>query len=123
VPQSTFQRIDHIQLAMPKGEEDRARAFYADILGLEELPKPAQLAARGGAWFRSGDVNLHLGVDPDFRPAKKGHPALRCTDYDALLTHLRERGIEITPDDLPFDGKPHCYINDPFGNRIELLPA
>lgn len=108
---------------MPKGEEDRARAFYADILGLEELPKPAQLAARGGAWFRSGDVNLHLGVDPDFRPAKKGHPALRCTDYDALLPHLRERGIEITSDDLPFDGKPHCYINDPFGNRIELLPA
>jgi catechol 2,3-dioxygenase-like lactoylglutathione lyase family enzyme len=119
--QHPFSRIDHIQLAMPPGEEDRARTFYVGVLGLEEIPKPPELAARGGAWFRSGSVFLHLGVDPDFHPAKKAHPAFRCADYDALLARLREHAVDLVPDDRPFDGKPHCYISDPFGNRIELI--
>jgi len=116
-----FVRLDHVQLAMPEGEEERARAFYGGILGLEEVPKPPELAKRGGAWFRSGPVFVHLGVDRPFAPAKKAHPAFRCADYGRLLEHLRASGIEIVPDDLPFEGKDHCYIADPFGNRIELI--
>jgi catechol 2,3-dioxygenase-like lactoylglutathione lyase family enzyme len=118
-----FSRIDHIQLAMPAGDEPRARAFYVDVLGMEELQKPPELAARGGAWFRSGSVSIHLGVDADFHPAKKAHPALRCADYDALISSLRERGIAIVLGDAPCDGHAHCYINDPFGNRIELIES
>jgi catechol 2,3-dioxygenase-like lactoylglutathione lyase family enzyme len=117
----TLLSIDHIQLAMPRGAEDAARKFYAGVLGLEEVAKPPELAARGGAWFRSGGVFVHLGVDGDFRPAKKAHPAFRCADYEGLLTHLRAHGIEIVPDERLFDGKAHCYISDPFGNRIELI--
>ena len=116
-----FVRLDHVQLAMPSGKEEEARAFYAGVLGMEEVPKPPELAARGGAWFRSGNVSLHLGVDAEFRPAKKAHPALRCADYASLVALLREQGVEVVPDDHPFEGKPHCYISDPFGNRIELL--
>jgi catechol 2,3-dioxygenase-like lactoylglutathione lyase family enzyme len=119
--QQPFSRIDHIQLAMPAGEEHRARDFYAGMLGMQELPKPPELAARGGAWFRSGRVNIHLGVDPDFHPAKKAHPAFQCTNYDALVASLREHGATIVPDEHLFDGSAHCYISDPFGNRIELI--
>jgi catechol 2,3-dioxygenase-like lactoylglutathione lyase family enzyme len=114
-------RVDHVQIAMPSGAEDAARAFYAGVLRLEELPKPPELAARGGAWFRSGEVAIHLGVDADFRPAKKAHPAFRCGDYGALVQQLRANGIEIVADDHPLAGKAHCYIADPFGNRIELI--
>ena len=113
--------LDHVQLAMPAGQEDRARTFYVEALGLEEIPKPEELAKRGGAWFRGGPLNLHLGVDPVFAPAKKAHPALRSADYDRLLQHLSESGVTVTPDPLLFDGKPHCYIEDPFGNRIEII--
>jgi len=118
-----FCRIDHVQLAMPAGGEDKARAFYVELLGFEEVPKPPELAGRGGAWFRAGDVALHLGVDPDFRPARKAHPALRCTDYTAQLERLKGAGVTVTLDGLPFEGSPHCYIADPFGNRIELIAA
>jgi catechol 2,3-dioxygenase-like lactoylglutathione lyase family enzyme len=116
-----FQRIDHVQLAMPAGKEDEARLFYVKALGLEEIPKPAELTKRGGAWFTSGEVMLHLGVDPDFRAATKAHPAFRCVDYDALVKRLRHHGVTIVQDKHPFEGKPHCYIADPFGNRIELI--
>jgi catechol 2,3-dioxygenase-like lactoylglutathione lyase family enzyme len=116
-----FSRLDHVQLAMPEGEEEQARQFYAGVLGLEEVPKPPELAKRGGAWFRSGTVAVHLGVDRPFAPAKKAHPAFRCADYADLIAHLRDRGVAIVPDDLPFEGKDHCYIADPFGNRIELI--
>lgn len=117
----TFAKLDHVQIAIPPGQEERARAFYVGALEFEEVPKPTELAARGGAWFRSGEVALHVGVDESFIPAKKAHPALRCRGYDALLKRLNDHGIAVTPDPLLFDGRPHCYVSDPFGNRIELI--
>jgi catechol 2,3-dioxygenase-like lactoylglutathione lyase family enzyme len=108
---------------MPRGKEDEARSFYVDVLGLTEQPKPAELIGRGGLWLRSGEVSVHLGVDDDFRAATKAHPAFRCADYEALLQRVRSRGWPVVEDDLVFDGKPHCYIADPFGNRIELIKA
>lgn len=120
--ESPFRAIDHVQLAMPTGEEDRARAFYGELLGMSELPKPPELAKRGGCWFGSGVVQVHLGVEEDFRPAKKAHPALRCSDYDALVGRLRAAGVEVRDDDnIP--GIRRCHISDPFGNRIELMDA
>lgn len=118
---SSFTRLDHVQLAMPAGGEDVARAFYVDVLGFEEVPKPAALADRGGVWLRSGTVRVHIGVDADFRPAKKAHPALRCANFDLLLERLRVKGIDVISDETLFEGAVHCYIRDPFGNRIELI--
>ncbi len=117
----SFTRLDHVQLAMPPGREDDARAFYVGVLGFEEVPKPSELAARGGAWFRSGSVTFHVGVEADFRAARKAHPALCCANYTALCERLRECGIAVADDPLPFEGKPHAYVADPFGNRIELI--
>jgi catechol 2,3-dioxygenase-like lactoylglutathione lyase family enzyme len=117
-----FSRVDHVQLAMPRGEEEKARAFYSGILGMTELPKPSELATRGGCWFGSGKVQLHLGVETDFRPAKKAHPALICRDYEALLQKLREAGIELNePADI--SGIRRCHVHDPFGNRLELISS
>ena len=116
----TFAAIDHIQLAMPAGQEAAARAFYGDLLGMDELIKPPVLAKRGGCWFSSGSVQIHLGVEQDFRPARKAHPALRCRDYDALTAKLRAAGIA-TQSDANNPGVTRCYIHDPFGNRIELI--
>ncbi len=117
---ASFVALDHVQLAMPPGEEQKARAFYEGLLGMTEVPKPPELAKRGGCWFESGGVQLHLGVESDFRPAKKAHPALRCRDYGALLGRLRDAGIEVTePADIP--GVRRCHVHDPFGNRIELI--
>jgi catechol 2,3-dioxygenase-like lactoylglutathione lyase family enzyme len=115
-----FITIDHVQLAMPVGEEATARRFYGDLLGMTEIPKPPELAKRGGCWFASGDVQLHLGIEADFRPAKKAHPALRCRDYVAMTSRLRAGGIEVT-DDNSIPGVQRCHIYDPFGNRIELI--
>jgi len=115
-----FTTLDHVQVAMPAGEEAAARAFYRDLLGMTELPKPSELAKRGGCWFASGDVQIHLGVEQDFRPAKKAHPALRCTDYEALTTKLRQAGVP-PHEDANNPGVTRCYIHDPFGNRIELI--
>lgn len=114
--------IDHVGLAMPAGAEDAARTFYTDVLGFEETLKPEALAKRGGAWFECNGVRLHLGIDRDFRPARKAHPALRCDDYEALVERIKAAGFEITDDPVPFEGRPHCYVSDPFGNRIELIP-
>ena len=115
-----FTAIDHVQLAMPRGEEERARAFYADLLGMKEIPKPAELAKRGGCWFESGGVQVHLGIEEDFRPARKAHPALRCGSYAWLLERLRSAGFAVNePDDIP--GVRRAHIQDPFGNRIELV--
>jgi len=105
---------------MPPGGEETARSFYRDVLGMREIPKPAELAKRGGCWFESGDVQVHLGVEADFRPAKKAHPALRCSDYDALTSHLRAVDIDIK-DDESIPSVRRCHICDPFGNRIELV--
>lgn len=113
-------RLDHVQLAMPAGREAEADAFYRDLLNFDVLPKPAPLAARGGRWYASGDVQVHLGVDADFRPAKKAHPALVVDGLDALVERLAAAGITPQWD----DGQPgvhRCYVDDPFGNRIELI--
>jgi catechol 2,3-dioxygenase-like lactoylglutathione lyase family enzyme len=110
--------IDHVQLAMPPGREDEARAFYQGVLGLAEQPKPARLAARGGCWFAGGGVRIHLGVEESFQPARKAHPALVVADLRAALD---EAGIGFIEDDL--DGVFRVYVHDPFGNRLELLDA
>ena len=114
--------IEHVQLAMPAGGEDAARAFYTGLLGLPERAKPAELAARGGCWFEAPWVKLHLGVEADFRAAKKAHPALLVDDLPAMVATLAAAGIAVTEDD-PADGRARCFVNDPFGNRIELMQA
>lgn len=114
-----IERIDHVQLAIPPRGEDKARRFYAGLLGLREVPKPPELAARGGFWFTAGDVNLHLGVEDDFRPAKKAHPAILVGDLSSLADSLKSAGVEV--DEVPLEGYHRVYVEDPFGNRIELL--
>ena len=116
----TILGIDHIQLAMPAGGEDAARRFYSGLLGLPERPKPAHLAARGGVWFESHEVKIHLGVEADFRPARKAHPGLLVESLPELATALRAAGHEVT-DDAPRDGSARVYTQDPFGNRLELI--
>ncbi len=116
-----FTSVDHVQLAMPVGAEDRARAFYVGTLGMEELPKPHELRTRGGAWFASGSVQLHLGVEPNFVPARKAHPALRCYDLAGLETRLRVAGAALTPGRTNDDGTRQLYVDDPFGNRLEFI--
>lgn len=112
--------LDHVQLAMPPGGEDEARAFYGVLLGIDERPKPAHLARRGGCWFERGGLKVHLGVEHDFRPARKAHPALLVEDLPALVAKLHAAGVE-TRDDEPSDGCRRVYVDDPFGNRVELL--
>jgi catechol 2,3-dioxygenase-like lactoylglutathione lyase family enzyme len=111
--------IEHVQLAMPTGREAEARAFYAGLLGIPEVPKPAELAKRGGAWFEDGAVKIHLGVEADFRPARKAHPALLVHGLVGLVEGLREAGVDVAED--PLDGYFRVYVSDPFGNRIELM--
>ena len=113
--------IDHIQLAIPAGEEEKARAFFVDLLGFTEILKPPELAKRGGAWFQSGNVQLHLGVEADFRPARKAHPAFLVEDLNALLTRVLNAGYETDTSQPPLDGYKRAHIFDPFGNRIELM--
>ena len=105
---------------MPREEEDKARAFYSDVLGLPEVPKPEALAKRGGCWFENGGVKLHLGVEDDFRPAKKAHVALVVNDLDALVGRARAAGCE-TIDPSPLQTWRQAYVFDLFGNRLELL--
>jgi catechol 2,3-dioxygenase-like lactoylglutathione lyase family enzyme len=112
--------LDHVQLAMPAGQEALAREFYCGILGLSEVPKPANLAKRGGAWFEGGNLRVPLGVEADFRPAKKAHPAFLVQRLDALTSRLQQAGIEVVTDE-PLEGYKRIYVSDPFGNRIELL--
>ncbi|ANY20214.1 Glyoxalase-like domain protein [Tsuneonella dongtanensis] len=112
--------FDHVQLAMPAGGEDAARAFYAGVLGLAEVPKPADLATRGGCWFEGGGVSVHLGVDANFRPAAKAHPALLVEDLAAMRDRLEAYDVAFT-DGSPLDGYRRGDICDPFGNRIELM--
>lgn len=116
----TIRAIDHVQLAMPAGGEIAARAFYADLVGIPEQPKPAHLAVRGGCWFESAAVKIHLGVDADFRPARKAHPALVVDGLAALVNRLAAAGVRVV-DDEPLDGYDRVYVDDPFGNRIELM--
>lgn len=113
-------RLDHVQLAMPIGSEDRARAFYAGLLGIDEVPKPADLAVRGGCWFEHETLKIHLGADADFHPARKAHPALVVEDLPALLDTLRQAGFPPRGGE-PLPGYHRAYVDDPFGNRIELM--
>jgi catechol 2,3-dioxygenase-like lactoylglutathione lyase family enzyme len=112
--------IHHVQLAMPPGGEDRARAFYGDRLGMTEMPKPPTLAVRGGCWFACGAAEVHLGVEDGFRPARKAHPALQVSGLAALVEKLNAAGHACT-NDAPLPGYRRTYVSDPFGNRIELL--
>jgi catechol 2,3-dioxygenase-like lactoylglutathione lyase family enzyme len=109
--------LDHVQVAAPPGCEPQARAFYGDLLGLPELSKPPELAARGGVWFAAGAQQLHVGVEPDFAPARKAHPALATDDLPALEERLKQAGAAVHHDG------PRFYTEDPFGNRIEIVPS
>ncbi|HEX4579099.1 MAG TPA: VOC family protein [Candidatus Dormibacteraeota bacterium] len=114
------QGIDHVQLAMPAGGEPQAVEFYQGLLGIPCVPKPANLAARGGCWFEAGATRIHLGVEEDFRPARKAHPALLVAGLDELVTTLEQGGAAVRRGE-PLEGYEHVYVDDPFGNRIELL--
>jgi catechol 2,3-dioxygenase-like lactoylglutathione lyase family enzyme len=113
-------QLDHVQLAMPPGREDEAEAFYTGLLGLDRVAKPPPLAVRGGCWFRRGKVAVHLGVEEDFRPARKAHPAFVVRDLADLEATLAAAGVAVrpNPDREPGGG---AYVDDPFGNRVELI--
>ena len=112
--------IHHVQLAMPLGGEAAARSFYSDLLGIPEVPKPVELARRGGVWFETATIRIHLGVEQDFRPARKAHPGLLVADLRMLAEQLTNAGYNVTEGE-PMPGYEHLYVNDPFGNRLELL--
>ncbi len=112
--------IDHVQLVMPQGQEAAARQFYDNVLGMPEISKPADLALRGGAWFQCGPLQIHLGVEPDFRPARKAHPAILVSDVNALIARLRMAGVEVL-DDVQIEGYQRIFAFDPFGNRLEFM--
>lgn len=117
----TVLSIDHVQIAMPAGEEEKARSFYINLLGFVEIPKPAELAKRGGAWFQSGSVQVHLGVEADFRPAHKAHPAFLVDDLNELIAKAQSMSFEMDLTQPPLDGYERAHVFDPFGNRIELM--
>jgi catechol 2,3-dioxygenase-like lactoylglutathione lyase family enzyme len=115
--------IHHVQLACPPGSEPASREFYTGVLGLHEIPKPPPLAARGGAWFRGGGIELHLGVEEEFRPARKAHPGFLADGLgglDAVAARLAAAGHPVTWDD-GFPGMRRFYAHDPHGNRLEFL--
>jgi catechol 2,3-dioxygenase-like lactoylglutathione lyase family enzyme len=118
-----FQGIDHVQLAAPPGCEALARQFFGELLGLPELPKPPALAVRGGLWFQCGAAQIHIGVELDFRPAKKAHPALRLADEAALKVlrlRLESSGFS-TREDREIEDAARFFVDDPWGNRLEFV--
>lgn len=118
----SFHGIDHIQLAAPEGCEDEARNFFAKLLGWTEIPKPENLRKRGGVWFQCGIHQVHIGVQKDFVPATKAHPAFQVSQLDELQRYLMNLNIQTIPDDVRDDeGVKRCYLNDPFGNRLEFI--
>ncbi|MGN6444714.1 VOC family protein [Amnibacterium sp.] len=119
---SRFVALHHVQLAMPRGEESAARRFWRDLLGMTELAKPPVLAARGGCWFRGGGVEVHLGVEEPFAPALKAHPGLLVEGLHELAARLAGAGHRVRWD-ADFPGHERCYVDDPFGNRLEFLEA
>ena len=112
--------LNHIQLAMPRGQEQQAEDFYAGVLAFERVDKPDPLAARGGCWFRSNGVNLHLGVDDMFTPARKAHPAFVVADHHEGIHRLQAAEAEIVWN-TQIDGFERFYTSDPFGNRLEFM--
>lgn len=115
-------RLDHVQLAIPVGAEERCDAFYVDLLGLHPLAKPPVLAARGGRWYQRGDAVVHLGVEEEFRPARRAHPAFLLDDYDDTLARLARAGVVVRPD-ASIPGTRRCHLDDQVGNRLELVDA
>lgn len=113
-------RIHHVQIAIPAGGEDAARQFYGGVLGLSEMEKPENLRSRGGVWFRTGNLELHLGVDPEFSPATKAHVAFMVDDIAVMRDRCESAG-HATREDEPLPGYERFYVDDPFGNRTELL--
>ena len=113
--------IDHVQIAMPAGGEESARAFYINVLGFTEIPKPAELAKRGGVWFRSENVQLHLGIEQDFHPARKAHPAFIVDNLDSIIANVKDAGYETDTTQPALDSYKRTHVFDPFGNRIELM--
>lgn len=113
--------VDHVQLAMPRGEEQAARDFYAGVLGLVEIPKPVDRAARGGVWFRCGELQVHLGVEDPFRPARKAHPAFVVDDLDSFVNSLKDYGLRAPAQVEKYANGARIFTEDPFGNRIELI--
>lgn len=114
-------RIDHVQIAMPAGEEEKARAFFINLLGFREIPKPPQLAKRGGVGLEAGTAQLHLGVEANFQPARKAHPSFIVDNLDELITKVQSAGLETDVAQPPLDGCKRAHVFDPFGNRIELM--
>jgi catechol 2,3-dioxygenase-like lactoylglutathione lyase family enzyme len=115
--------IDHVQIAAPTGCEAEGRRFFGELLGLPEVPKPPALAVRGGLWFQCGPQQLHIGVENDFRPAKKAHPAFKWPDQESLgrvKARLLAAGVEIK-DDREIESVVRFFVEDPWGNRLELF--
>ena len=115
--------LDHVQLAIPRGSEDRCRSFNVDLLGMTELRKPPLLAARGGMWLQSGPVVIHLGVEADFQPARKAHPAVTVADIDALAARLATAGYTPVWDNETIPGTRRFHVLDPLGNRLEFIAS
>ena len=114
--------VHHVQIAIPAGGEDAGRVFYGDLLGLAEVAKPEPLVGRGGCWFRGSSIEIHLGVDPDFRPARKAHFAILVDDLESAKELLADHGVQISEDDFEI-GFRRFYADDPFGNRLEFVAA
>jgi catechol 2,3-dioxygenase-like lactoylglutathione lyase family enzyme len=112
--------LHHVQLAMPPDEEEAAVRFYGAILGLEQVPKPADLSPRGGVWFRTGDLEIHLGMEEQFSPAVKAHPAFLVDGLETLKARIEAAGYRVT-DTVQIEGFHRVYVRDPFGNRVELI--
>jgi catechol 2,3-dioxygenase-like lactoylglutathione lyase family enzyme len=113
-------RLDHVQIAIPAGGETRARDFYSGILGFTEIDKPAAMAGRNSIWFIAGPVNLHLGIEPDFHPAKCAHPAFIVDSLDEIVAACERANLATRPD-TSFNGYRRVHVFDPFGNRLELM--
>jgi catechol 2,3-dioxygenase-like lactoylglutathione lyase family enzyme len=111
--------IDHVQIAAPPGRDDETRAFYGHLLGMEELPKPEALRARGGCWFRAGAQEVHVGIEEPFAPARKAHPGFVASGLDEIRARLRAAGVGYE-DDRKIEGVDRLFVHDPFGNRLEL---
>lgn len=115
-----FKGIDHIQIAAPSGSEEKAREFYGKLLGMQEIEKPESLKARGGCWFQCGTQEVHIGIQPDFVPAKKAHPGFTVNNLTLLKSQLEDAACLIS-EEPPIEGRARFFAHDPFGNRIEFL--
>lgn len=113
--------INHVQLAMPEHGEEKAREFYIQLLGFHEIPKPTELAKRGGVWFQLENVQLHLGIEKDFRSAKKAHPAFLVDNLKDFISQAKSFGVDVDNSQPELEGFKRIHIFDPFGNRIELM--